>query len=92
MPEEAFVILTKGSRYRIQSVETRDKPMVSHGVFHGYAAVGPDDAICLELDESHKELAGKVRLIPCHMVLSIDIVEQVEDKKEKAAEPKAMYG
>ena len=92
MPEEAFVILTKGSRYRIQSVETRDKPMVSHGVFRGYAAVGPDDAICLELDESHKELAGKVRLIPCHMVLSIDIVEQVEDKKEKAAEPKAMYG
>ena len=92
MPEETFVALTKGSRYRIQSVETRDKPMLSHGIFRGYAAVGPDDAICLELDESHKDLAGKVRLIPCHMVLSIDIVEQVEDKKEKAAEPKAMYG
>jgi len=47
MPEEAFVVLTKGSRYRIQSVETRDKPMVSHGVFRGYATIGPDDAICL---------------------------------------------
>ena len=92
MPEDAFVVLTKGSRYRIQSVETRDKPMVSHGVFRGYAAVGPDDAFCLELDESHKELAGKIRLIPCHMVLSVDIVEQVQEAKEKAAEPKAMYG
>jgi len=73
MPEEAFVALTKGSRYRIQSVETRDKPMVSHGVFRGYAAVGPDDAVCIELDESHRELKGKVRLIPCHMVISIDV-------------------
>jgi len=26
------------------------------------------------------------------MVLSVDIVEQVQDTKEKAAEPKAMYG
>ena len=92
MPEDAFVVLTKGSRYRIQSIETRDKPMVSHGIFRGYSAVGPDDSICLELDESHRELAGKFRLIPCHMVISIDIVEQVEEKKEKAKEPKAMYG
>ena len=67
--------------------------MVSHGIFRGYAAVGPDDAICLELDESHKDLAAKIRLIPCHMVLSVDILEQVEEKKkEKAGEPKAMYG
>ena len=92
MPEDAFVVLTKGSRYRIQSIETRDKPMVSHGIFRGYATIGPDDAICLELDESHKDLAGKVRLIPCHMVISIDVVEQVEEKKEKGKEPKAMYG
>lgn len=93
MPEDAFVVLTKGSRYRIQSIETREKPMVSHGVFRGYATIGPDDAICLELDTSHGELGGKVRLIPCHMVISIDVVEQVEGPKEKATEPKAaMYG
>jgi len=92
MRDEAFIVLTKGSRYRILSIETREKPMVSHGTFRGYAAVGPDDALCLELDESHRDLAGKIRLIPCHMVLSVDIVEQVQDTKEKAAEPKAMYG
>jgi hypothetical protein len=92
MPEEAFVVLTKGSRYRVQSIETRDKPMLSHGVFRGYAAVGPDDAMCIELDESHKDLAGKVRIIPCHMVLAIDVVDQVQDKKAKTEEPKTMYG
>jgi len=92
MAEDAFVVLTKGSRYRIESIETREKPMVSHGIFRGYAAVGPDDALCVELDASHGELAGKIRLIPTHMVISVDIIEQVEEKKEKATEPKAMYG
>ncbi len=92
MPDETFVVLTKGSRYRIMSIETREKPMVSHGTFRGYAAVGPDDAICVELDASHPDLAGKIRIIPCHMVLSIDVVEQIEEKKEKPTEPKAMYG
>ena len=93
MPEEAPpIVLTKGSRYRIQSIETRDRPMVSHGIYRGPGAIGPDDAICVELDGSHGELAGKIRLIPTHMVISVDIVEQVEEKKEKAKEPKAMYG
>ncbi|MBI4415759.1 MAG: hypothetical protein HY557_02095 [Euryarchaeota archaeon] len=92
MAEDALVALTKGSRYRIMSVETREKPMLSHGTFRGYATIGPDDAICIELDESHRELAGKVRLIPCHMVLSIDIVEQREEAKAKPDEPKTMYG
>ncbi len=92
MPEDAFVVLTRGSRYRILSIETREKPMISHGIFRGYATIGPDDAICLELDPSHADLSGKIRLIPCHMVISIDVVEQIEEKKGKAEEPKAMYG
>ena len=92
MPEDVPVVLTKGSRYRIQSIETREKPMVSHGVFRGLGAIGADEAICLELDGSHGELAGKIRLIPTHMVISVDIVAQIEEKKEKAKEPKTMYG
>ncbi|TLZ49541.1 MAG: hypothetical protein E6K18_07905 [Methanobacteriota archaeon] len=93
MPEDAApIVLTKGSRYRITSIETRDKPMVSHGIFRGLGTIGTDDAISIELDASHQELAGKMRLIPTHMVVSVDIVEQIEEKKEKAKEPKAMYG
>lgn len=90
-PEEDFVVLTKGSRYRITSMETRDKPLISHGIFRGYAAVGPDDALCVELDSSHAELSGKIRLIPAHMVIAIDVVEQAEEKKEKE-KPGQMYG
>ena len=91
MPGVDEIVLTKGSRYRITSMETRDKPLISHGIFRGYAAVGPDDGLCVELDSSHAELAGKVRIIPCHMVISIDVVEQAEERREKE-KPGTMYG
>ena len=91
MVKEEFVVLTKGSRYRITSMETRDKPLLTHGTFKGYAAIGPDDALCIELDASHPDHAGKVRLIPCHMVISIDVLEQAEERKEKE-KPGQMYG
>ena len=91
MPENDLIVLTKGSRYRITSVETRDRPLLTHGVFRGYSAIGPDDGICMELDASHAEMAGKIRIIPCHMIISIDVVEQAEEKKEKE-KPGTMYG
>ena len=40
--EETFV-LTKGSKYRVVSLETREKPLVTHGIFKGYAAIGHDE-------------------------------------------------
>ncbi len=83
--------LTKGSRYRIESMETREKPLLTHGVFKGYATIGPDDAIVMELDESHKDMAGRIRLIPCHMIIAIDVVQAVEEEK-KPEKPQTMYG
>jgi hypothetical protein len=89
--ENDYIMLAKGSRYRITSMETRDRPLITHGVFRGYAAIGPDDGICVELDASHAEMAGKVRIIPSHMIISIDVVEQAEEKKQKE-KPGTMYG
>lgn len=91
MAEDHAIFLTKGSRYRISSLETRDKPLITRGVFRGYAAVGPDDAVCIELDPSHQELAGRIRIIPCHTILSIDVVEAAPETEEKE-EPGTMYG
>src|SRR2546430_17654026 len=48
MAENEYIVLTKGSRYRITSMETRDKPLITHGIFRGYAAIGPDDGGCME--------------------------------------------
>ena len=90
-PEDKVFTLTKGSRYRIESMETREKPLLTHGTFRGYAAIGPDDAIIVQLDESHKEMEGRIRLIPCHMIIAIDVVEAVEEEK-KPDKPQTMYG
>jgi len=65
-----MVSLTKGSRYRIESMETRERTKVTKGLFRGYATIGTDDAIVVELDDSHQELKGKLRLIPLHVVLA----------------------
>ena len=92
MPEEEFLTLTKGSRYRIVSIETREKAMVSHGTFKGFASIGPDEAISIELDESHQGQSGKIRLVPIHMVLAVDIVDQVKEEKKAVKVPEKMFG
>ena len=74
---DEIVSLTKGSRYRIESMETRERTKVTKGVFRGYATIGTDDAIVIELDDSHQELKGKLRLIPLHVVLAVDVLEHV---------------
>jgi hypothetical protein len=86
---ETFVLI-KGSKYRIVSLETREKPLLTHGVFKGYAAIGHDEGICMELDESHKESKGRTRIVPTHMILAIDVIETAE-KEEEATKPDAMY-
>lgn len=87
---EPALVLVKGSKYRIVSLETRDKPLVSHGTFKGYVVIGHDEGLCLELDESHKELEGRTRIIPTHMIIAIDVIETAA-KEEEAAKPDAMY-
>lgn len=90
-PEEEGITLTKGSRYRIESMETREKPLITNGIFKGYATIGPDDAVVMQLDESHTEMAGRIRLIPCHMIIAIDVIHIVEEEK-KPEKPHTMYG
>src|SRR6266550_4314838 len=84
--------LTKGSRYRIESMETRERTKVTKGVFRGYATIGTDDAIVIELDESHQELKGKLRLIPLHVVLAVDVLEHVPGDAPKVEKHGTMYG
>jgi len=80
------IVLTPGSLYRVKSLESRDKPLETVGVFKGYAAVAHDTAVVLEVDVSAGEKKEKmIRLIPSHMVISIDVLkaEKAEELKEK---------
>ncbi|HEX9908154.1 MAG TPA: hypothetical protein VGB78_06785 [Thermoplasmata archaeon] len=89
--KDEAIVLTPGSLYRIRSLESRDKPMVTHGTFRGYAAIAHDIAIVMELDESHAEEAGRLRLIPSHMIISIDVVKAEKEKVEREQESSAVY-
>lgn len=91
MPEE-LVSLTKGSRYRIESMETRERTKVTKGIFRGYATIGTDDVIVVELDESHQEMKGKLRLIPLHVILAVDVLEHVPGEATKTEKTGTMYG
>ncbi|MCK5562455.1 MAG: hypothetical protein KAJ51_17775 [Thermoplasmata archaeon] len=78
MADKEEILLTKGSKYQITSLGSRDEPTVSTGTFIGYTAIGNVDGICLELDKVHKKLKGKVRIIPSHIILTIDIISMAE--------------
>jgi hypothetical protein len=85
------IVLTPGSLYRVKSLESRDKPMETVGIFKGYAAVAHDTAIVIELNGSGGEEKGRLRLIPSHMVISIDVLKAEKEKEEKEAESNAVY-
>ncbi|MEW5937217.1 MAG: hypothetical protein AB1665_05300 [Candidatus Thermoplasmatota archaeon] len=86
------VVLTKGSKYRIKSLESKDAPLVSHGTFMGYTLIGHDEGVCMLLDESHKEYSGRYRIIPVHMIISIDVIKAAEQKEAKDSDATAMFG
>ncbi len=79
---EKKIQLTAGSEYRITSMESRDKPLVTKGIFKGYTMIGDIDSLCMELDSSHKESKGKIRVIPSHMIISIDIISVAKEEKK----------
>ncbi|HEX2021537.1 MAG TPA: hypothetical protein VHH36_02420 [Candidatus Thermoplasmatota archaeon] len=88
--EEHPVQLTLGSRYHVRSLASREAVLDTMGAFRGVVSVGTIDGIAMELDGTHKDLKGKIRVIPTHMVLSIDILEAVK-KEEEAKDEAAMH-
>lgn len=75
--------LVEGSKYQITSIFERETPMISTGIFRGYVMVGEIDALCIELDSTHGDMAEKLRLIPSSMILAIDIISMAEEKTKK---------
>lgn len=91
MKQKNNLHLTEGSTYKITSLGTKDDPEITNGTFKGYSVVGNIEAICMELDKSHKGLAGKIRIIPTHMVMYIDVVKAKEATEEKKPEESVFY-
>ena len=90
MTEE--IHLTLGSNYRILSLGSRDEMIETRGVFRGIVSVGTVDGLALEMKDGPAELNGKVRVIPSHVVLAIDILEAAKKEEETEDEVHMHYG
>jgi hypothetical protein len=89
------VTLTLGSRYLVKSILTRETTQETEGVFKGVTTVGTNDALVLELGAKAGPLKGHLRVIPTHMIVSIDILEAAKPKdaaKTRTDEENVHYG
>ena len=87
-PTEPQVQLTLGSTYRIRSLASREAILETVGTFRGVVGLGSIDAIAMEVAEG--DMKGKLRIIPTHMVVAVDILEAVK-KEEEAKDDVTMH-
>jgi len=87
-PGDPQVQLTLGSRYRIRSLASREAILETVGTFRGVVGVGSIDAIAMEVADG--DMKGKLRVIPTHMVVAIDILEAAK-KEEEAKDDVTMH-
>lgn len=90
--ENPPITLTLGSKYHLRSLASREAVLETSGTFRGIVSLGSIDAIAMELDATHKDLAGKLRVIPTHMVIAVDIVEAVKKEEEPSEVTDLHYG
>jgi hypothetical protein len=86
--KEERVDLTLGSKYKIRSLASREAVLETSGTFRGVVSVGTIDGLAMEVADG--DMKGKVRVIPTHMVLAIDILEAAK-KEEEAVEDSDMH-
>jgi hypothetical protein len=85
--------LTEGSRYKIISIGGRDSSLETEGIFQGYATIGIEEAgLVIELCTEHGESKDKIRIVPLHAILVIDVLDEKEHHgKEDSKEPSNHY-
>ena len=75
--------LTEGSVYKITSLGARDTVLETEGRFKGFISIGVDETgLLMELSASHGDMVGKIRIVPLHVILLIDILESKENEKK----------
>jgi hypothetical protein len=88
MEEKNKLELTQGSKYKIFSLGGKENTLESEGFFEGYLNIGVDEiGLLLKLSENHGDMMNKIRIIPLHVILAIDILDakpnnKTDDEKE----------
>ena len=84
MDKENKMELTEGSIYKITSLGGRDVLLETEGTFKGFINIGVDETgLLIELSHSHGDMAGKVRIVPLHVILLIDVLDAKQNQKKE---------
>jgi hypothetical protein len=82
--------ITTGSKCIVYIASDHSELEKTSGTFEKFISIGEDLAMVIVLDEFHKELKGKMRIILVNAISAIDILELKEEVK-KSEEDKATY-
>ena len=83
MDNDKKMELTKGSVYKITSLGARDSLLETEGVFKGFISIGVDETgLLMELNPNHGDMSGRIRIVPLHVILLIDVLESKENEKK----------
>ena len=83
MEKEKKLELTEGSEYKITSLGSRDSLIETSGTFKGFISVGVDETgVLMELNSSHGDMNGRMRIVPLHVILLIDVLNVKENEKK----------
>ncbi len=107
MAKEDVFKLIPGSRYRITSMMTRDEPLVTEGTFRGFTMLGNMKALVVAMDAGGGGKGGKaakgkgrsggkkkkeaLRLVPAQMIIAVDVLAQVAEKKTEEPSGTSRY-
>jgi hypothetical protein len=85
--------LIEESRYKIISIGGRDSTLETEGIFKGYATIGIEEAgLVIELSTEHEKSGEKLRIVPLHAILAIDVLDAKQYKRrDEDKEPSSHY-
>jgi len=92
MNKKLDIELTEGSEYKIISLGGKDSMLETEGVFRGFMSMGVDEVgLLMELGERYGKMAGKIRIIPLHVILAIDVFEAKPNQKRDEGKETSHY-
>ena len=92
MSKKAEMEVTVGSEYKIMSLGGKENILESEGIFEGYATVGMDEiGLLMRLNEKHGDMNGKIRIVPLHVILAIDVLDAKPNRKKEDSKEMPNY-
>ena len=82
--------LRKGAEILVRSLSSKDEVLETQGIYQGNTMIGQGSALIVKLPGRKVKGKENIRLLPEHMLLSIDVIKNGQ-LKEKGDKDKGKY-